>query len=90
MIKGESSVNTKVLEKAVVHSILAGSRRATEKNRQLALESELNLLRYHREHGHQSLIEHDRSIKTERTLIRHNRRWAVERGYFSKAEAVGL
>ena len=90
MIKGEQSVNTKVLEKAVVHSILAGSRRATEKNRQLALESELNLLRYHREHGHQTPAETERSLKTARTLIRHNRLWAVERGYFSKAEAVGL
>ena len=57
MIIGEESVKTQVLEKAVVSSILAGSRRLSEKNRKTAIDNEVKLLRHHRELGHQTPFE---------------------------------
>ena len=88
MISGENSVKTKVLENAVSSSILAGSRRVSEKNRQIAIDNEVKLLKHHREAGHQTLFETERSLKTEILLKREHRRWNIARGFVSVAEAA--
>jgi hypothetical protein len=85
MIIGEESVKTQVLEKAVVSSILAGSRRLSEKNRKTAIDNEVKLLRHHRELGHQTPFETARSLETERLLLSEHRRWNLTRGYYSVA-----
>jgi hypothetical protein len=85
MISGDQIVNTKILENAVSSSILAGSRRVSEKNRQIAIDNELKLLKHHREAGHQTEFETERSLKTANLLKREHRRWNEARGYFSKA-----
>jgi hypothetical protein len=88
MISGSESVKTKVLENAVFSSILAGSRRVSEKNRQIAINNEVKLLQHHRELGHQTAFENERSLETERLLKREHRRWNLTRGYFSMAETM--
>jgi|TARA_R110002074_G_scaffold124669_1_gene261272 hypothetical protein len=85
MIIGEHSVKTKVLEKAVISSILAGRSRVTEKNRVKAIDNEVKLLRHHRELGHQTPFETARSLKTERLLLSEHRRWNMSEGYISVA-----
>ena len=85
MIIGEESVKTKVLEKAVVSSILAGARRLSEKNRVIAIDNEVKLLRHHRELGHQTPFETARSLKTERLLLSEHRRWNMTKNYMSVA-----
>lgn len=85
MIIGEHSVKTKVLEKAVISSILAGRSRVTEKNRVKAIDNEVKLLRHHRELGHQTPFETARSLKTERLLLSEHRRWNMSEGYSSVA-----
>ena len=85
MIFGEHSVKTKVLEKAVISSILAGRSRVTEKNRVKAIDNEVKLLRHHRELGHQTPFETARSLKTERLLLSEHRRWNMSEGYISVA-----
>ena len=86
MISGEQSVKTKVLENAVSSSILAGSRRVSEKNRQIAIDNELKLLKHHREAGHQTPFETERSLKTEMLLKREHRRWNISKDFYSYAE----
>ena len=88
MISGEQSKPTLILKNAVVSSILAGSRRVSEKNRQIAIDNEVKLLKHHRELGHQTDFENERSLKTERLLLSEHRRWNLTRGYFSKAETM--
>ena len=88
MISGEQVKKTKVLENAVASGILAGSRRVSEKNRAIAIDNELKLLKHHRELGHQTPAETERSLKTDRLLKKEHRRWNLARGYFSKAEAL--
>jgi|TARA_B110000114_G_C14780421_1_gene272566 hypothetical protein len=85
MIFGEHSVKTKVLEKAVNSSILAGSTRGTKKNTVIAIDNEVKLLRHHRELGHQTPFETARSLETERLLLSEHRRWNLTRGYYSVA-----
>ena len=87
MILGENSVITNVLKNAVSSSVLAGSRSVSEKNRQIAIDNEVKLLKHHREAGHQTPFETERSLKTEMLLKREHRRWNLARGYFSKSEA---
>tara|TARA_R110000751_G_scaffold307503_1_gene429158 strand:- start:240 stop:515 length:276 start_codon:yes stop_codon:yes gene_type:complete len=86
MISGEQSIVTKVLENAVSSSILAGSRRVSEKNRQIAINNEIKLLKHHREAGHQTPLETERSLKTEKSLIKEFRRWNISRDFYSYAE----
>ena len=88
MISGEQSVKTKVLENAVASSILAGSRRVSEKNRAIAIDNELKLLKHHREAGHQTPLETQRSLYTERLLKREHRRWNLTKGYFAISEGI--
>jgi len=90
MISGSESVKTKVLENAVFSSILAGSRRVSEKNRQIAIGNELKLLQHHRELGHQTPLETERSLETERLLKREHRRWNLTKGYYAISEGVEL
>jgi len=90
MITGTESVNTKVLENAVFSSILAGSRRVSEKNRQIAINNEVKLLQHHRELGHQTEFENERSLRTENLLKREHRRWNLTKGYFAISEGVEL
>jgi len=90
MISGSESVKTMVLENAVFSSILAGSRRVSEKNRQIAINNEVKLLKHHRELGHQTAFENERSLKTERLLMREHRRWNLTKGYFAISEGVEL
>ena len=86
MISGSESVKTKVLENAVSSSILAGSRRVSEKNRQIAINNEVKLLMHHRKAGHQTPFETERSLKTEMLLKREHRRWNIAKGFYSRAE----
>ena len=88
MISGENSIVTKVLENAVSSSILAGSRRVSEKNRQIAIDNELKLLKHHREAGHQTPFETERSLKTANLLKREHRRWNLTPGFVSVAEVA--
>jgi hypothetical protein len=88
MISGENSIVTKVLENAVSSSILAGSRRVSEKNRQIAIDNELKLLKHHREAGHQTLLETERSLKTANLIKKEHRRWNRVPGFISVAEAA--
>ena len=90
MIFGEQSVKTKVLEKAVISSILAGSRRVSEKNRKNAINNEIKLLQHHRDLGHQTEFEKQRSLKTERLLLNEHRRWDMSQGYMSVALDFGF
>ena len=90
MIFGEQSVKTKVLEKAVISSILAGSRRVSEKNLKNAINNEIKLLQHHRELGHQTEFEKHRSLKTERLLLNEDRRWDMSQGYMSVALDFGF
>jgi len=90
MIFGEQSVKTKVLEKAVISSILAGSRRVSEKNLKNAINNEIKLLQHHRELGHQTKFEKQRSLKTERLLLNEDRRWDMSQGYMSVALDFGF
>ena len=90
MIFGEQSVKTKVLEKAVISSILAGSRRVSEKNLKNAINNEIKLLQHHRELGHQTEFEKQRSLKTERLLLNEDRRWDMSQDYMSVALDFGF
>tara|TARA_R110000868_G_scaffold329620_2_gene590425 strand:- start:754 stop:1089 length:336 start_codon:yes stop_codon:yes gene_type:complete len=90
MISGENSIVTKVLENAVSSSILAGSLRVSEKNRAIAIDNELKLLKYHREAGHQTPFETERSLKTSNLLKREHRRWNLTPGFVSVAETARL
>jgi hypothetical protein len=87
MISGENSIVTIVLKNAVSSSILAGSRRVSEKNRAIAIDNELKLLKHHREAGHQTQFETERSLKTSNLLKKEHRRWNLTRGYLCHAEA---
>tara|TARA_R110000737_G_scaffold46651_1_gene66506 strand:+ start:26 stop:307 length:282 start_codon:yes stop_codon:yes gene_type:complete len=86
MISGEQSIVTKVLENAVSSSILAGSRRVSEKNRQIAIDNELKLLKHHQKAGHQTEEETARSIKTVIELKAEKRRWNISKDFYSYAE----
>jgi len=86
MISGENSIITNVLTNAVSSSILAGSRRVSEKNRRLAVDNEIELLVHHQKAGHQTAAETVRSIKTVIALKAEKRRWNISKGFYSHAE----
>jgi len=86
MISGENSIITNVLTNAVSSSILAGSRRVSEKNRRLAVDNEIELLKHHQKAGHQTAEETARSIKTVTALKAEKRRWNILKGFYSYAE----
>ena len=86
MISGDKVITTNpALINAVSSSIKAGSYRVSEKNRQLAIDNEIALLRYHRVAGHQTELETARSHVSEAALRNEERRFNVERGYCSTA-----
>ena len=85
MISGENSIVTNVLKNAVSSSILAGSRRVSEKNRQKAVDYEIELLKHHQKTGQQTPQELIRSNKTIALITNEHRRWNEARGYFSVA-----
>ena len=87
MISGENSIVTNVLKNAVSSSILAGSRRVSEKNRRLAVDNEIELLKHHQKVGHQTAEETARSIKTIAALKAEKRRWNMSKGFYSRVEA---
>jgi len=87
MITGDNVIRTNpVLKNAVTASITAGSRRVTEKNRQLAVDNEIKLMRWHQEAGHQTPEEFARSVKTIQMLKREHRRFNLTKGFLSYAE----
>jgi len=87
MISGENVIRTNpALKSAVRASIAAGSRRVTEKNRQLAVDNEIKLMRWHQEAGHQTPEEFARSVKTVQMLKKEHRRWNLARGFQSHAD----
>ena len=86
MISGENSIVTNVLKNAVSSSILAGSRRVSEKNRRLAVDNEIELHVHHQKAGHQTAEETARSIKTVTALKAEKRRWNILKGFYSYAE----
>jgi hypothetical protein len=87
MISGENVITTNpALKKAVTASIAAGSRRVTEKNRQLAVDNEIKLMRWHQEAGHQTPEEFARSVKTVQMLKKEHRRFNLARGFQSHAD----
>ena len=86
MISGTNSITTNVLKNAVSSSILAGSRRVSEKNRQKAVDDDIKLLKHHQKAGHQTAEETARSIKTIAALKAEQRRWNILKGFYSHAE----
>lgn len=87
MISGNDVITTNpALKNAVTASILAGSRRVSEKNRQLAVDNEVKLLRWHQEAGHQTEEEFIRSAKTVVALKKEHRRFNMTRGFVSHSE----
>jgi len=89
MISGENIIITNVLKNAVSSSIIAGSRRVSDKNRQKAIDNEIELLKHHQKAGHQTAEETVRSIKTVTALKAEQRRWNMSWGFYSHAEAGG-
>ena len=87
MIAGENVITTNpALKNAVTASILAGSRFCSEKNRQLAVDSEVKLLRWHQEAGHQTPEEFTRSAATIKLLRKEHRRFNLTKGFISHSE----
>ena len=87
MITGEQhNPDNIILKSAVVSSILAGSRRVSEKNRQKAVNGQIELLRFHFEAGHQTLEEQNRTLNTIQYIKNEYRRWNMSKGYESYAE----
>ena len=86
MISGDKVITTNsVLMEAVSSSVRAGSFRASKELRQLAIDNEVELLRYHRAAGHQTDLESARSKRSEDEIMNQQRRFTVEPGYFSVA-----
>jgi len=87
MILGENVIRTNpALKNAVTASILAGSRRVSEKNRQKAIDNEIKLMRWHQDSGHQTPEEFARSVKTVQMLKKEHRRFNEARGFQSHAD----
>ena len=86
MITGENVITSNpVLKNAVTASISAGSRSVTEKNRQLAVDSEIKLMRWHQDAGHQTQEEFERSVNTIQMLKKEHRRFNLTKGFVSYA-----
>ena len=91
MITGQNVITTNpALKNSVSASILAGSRRVTEKNRQLAVDAEIRLMRWHQDAGHQTKEELERSINTVQMLKKEHRRFNLSKGFVSHAEFHGI
>ena len=87
MITGANVIRTNpALKNAVRYSTLAGSRMVSEPNRQLAIDSEIKLMRFHQEAGHQTPEEFTRSAATIKLLRKEHRRFNLTKGFISHSE----